>query len=141
MLHIEVSTMVEAPPKTVLDVYADWSGWPRLFPTIHGVRLLRREGAKLVLEVDHVEGRVINELVVRPPDTLELWEEKRRYNARFSNHFEAVPGGARFTDRGDISLKGWARLLQPFLAGYIRRQMRRLQLQPVKAEAEARARR
>jgi Polyketide cyclase / dehydrase and lipid transport len=133
MLHVEVSTMVEAPPETVLDVYADWSGWPRLFPTIGGVRLLRREGAKLVLEVEHVEGRVINELVVRPPDTLELWEEKRRYDARFSNRFEAVPGGARFTARGDIYLKGWARLLQPFLAGYVRRLMRRLQLQPVKA--------
>jgi hypothetical protein len=141
MLHVEVSTMVKAPPETVLDVYADWSGWPRLFPTISGVRLLRREGEKLVLEVDHVEGRVINELVVRPPDTLELWEEKRRYNARFSNRFEAVPGGARFTDRGDIYLKGWARLLQPFLAWYVRRLMRRLQLQPVKAEAEAPARR
>ena len=105
------------------------------------MRLLHREGEKLVLEVDHVEGRVINELVVRPPDTLELWEEKRRYDARFSNRFEAVPGGARFTDRGDIYLKGWARLLQPFLAGYVRRLMRRLQLEPVKAEAEARARR
>jgi hypothetical protein len=32
MLHAEVSTIVEAPPETVLDVYADWSGWPRLFP-------------------------------------------------------------------------------------------------------------
>jgi hypothetical protein len=139
MLHVEVSTIVQAPPETVLDVYADWSGWPRLFPTISGVRLLRREGAKLVLEVDHLEGRVINELMVRPPETLELWEEKRRYDARFSNRFEAVPGGTRFTARGDIYLKGWARLLQPFLTGYIRRQMRRLQLQPVKAAAEARA--
>ena len=104
------------------------------------MRLLRREGPKLVLEVDHVEGRVLNELVVRPPDTLELWEEKRRYDARFSNHFEAVPGGARFTARGEIHLKGWARLLRPFLAWYVRRLMRRLHLQPVKAEAEARTR-
>ena len=141
MLHVEVTTTVKAPRRTVLDVYADYAGWPRLFPTISGVRLLRREGAKLVLEIDHVEGRVINELVVRPPDTLELWEEKRRYDARFHNHFETVPGGTRFTDRGDIYLKGWARLLQPFLRGYVRRLMRRLQLQPVKAEAEAHARR
>ena len=141
MLQVEASTMVKAPRETVLGVYADYRSWPRLFPTISGVRLLRREGAKLVLEVDHVEGKVVNELVVRPPDTLELWEEKRRYDARFSNRFEAVPGGARFTDRGDIYLKGWARLLQPFLAGYVRRLMRRLQLEPVKAEAEARTRR
>ncbi len=41
--------------------------------------------------------------------------------------------------RGDIDLKGWARLLRPFLRGYVRRQIERLQLRPVKAEAEAEA--
>ena len=141
MLHVEVSTTVEAPRHMVLDVYADYAGWPRLFPTISGVRLLRRDGAKLVLEVDHVEGKVVNELLVRPPDALELWEEKRRYDARFANRFETVPGGTRFTVSGDIHLKGWARLLQPVLGGYVRRHLDRLQLQPVKVEAEARARR
>ena len=132
--------MIKAPRQTVLDVYADYASWPRLFPTIRGVRLLRREGPKLVLEVDHVEGRVLNELVVRPPDQLDLREEKRRYDARFLNRFENVPDGARFTARGELHLKGWARLLRPFLRGYVRRQMQRLQLQPVKAEAEACAR-
>jgi Polyketide cyclase / dehydrase and lipid transport len=136
-----MSTTVQAPRQTVLDVYADYQGWPRLFPTISRVRLLGREGPKLVLEVDHVQGKVLNELVVRPPAALDLWEEKRRYNARFRNRLEAVPGGTRFTVRGEIYLKGWARLLQPFLRVYVRRQMQRLQLQPVKAEAEARARR
>ena len=141
MLHVEVTTTVKAPRRTVLDVYADYAGWPRLFPTISGVRLLRREGERLVLEVDHVEGRIVNELLVRPPGTLELWEEKRRYDARFSNRFETIPGGTRFTVRDDIDLKGWARLLRPFLRGYVRRQIERLQLRPVKAEAEALARR
>ena len=140
MLQVEVSTTVQAPREMVLGVYADYQGWPRLFPTISGVRLLRRQGATLVLEVDHVEGKVVNELEVRPPDTLEPWEGKRRYDARFHNRFETVPEGTRFTARGDISLKGWARLLQPFLRGFVRRQMRRLQLQPVKTEAEARVR-
>jgi hypothetical protein len=141
VLHVEVSATVKAPRQTVLDVYADYSSWPRLFPKISGVRLLHREGAKLVLEVDHVEGKVINELLVRSPDTLELWEQKGRYDACFTNHFETVPGGTRFTVDGDIYLKGWARLLQPVLQGSVRRQIDRLQLQPVKAEAEARARR
>jgi hypothetical protein len=135
----EVSSVVRAPRETVLDVYADYGSWPHLFPTIAAVRLVGREGPKLVLEVDHVEGKVSNELVVRAPDQLELWEQKRRYNARFLNCFEIVPDGTRFTVRGEIHLKGWARLLQPFLQGYVRRQMRQLQLEPVKAEAEARA--
>jgi hypothetical protein len=51
--------------------------------------------------------------------------------------FENVPGGTRFTVRGDIHLKGWARLLQPLLRGYVRWQIERLQLRPVKAKAEA----
>jgi hypothetical protein len=120
---------------------AQVSSWPDLFPTISGVRLVREEGAKLVLEVDHVEGKVVNELLVRPPDELELWERKRRYDAWFHNRFETVPGGGtRFTVRAEIHLKGWARLLQPFLEGYAHRQIERLQLQPVKAEAEAYAR-
>jgi hypothetical protein len=140
VLHVEASTVAEAPRQTVWDVYADYASWPRLFPTISAVRLLGRQGPKLVLEVDHVEGKVINELVFRPPDQLELWEEKRHYDARFLNRFESVPGGTRFTVRGEIHLKGWARLLQPFLRGYARRLLQRLQLQPVKAEAEARAR-
>ena len=80
--HVEVSTTVEAPRQTVLDVDADYAGWPRLFPTISGVRLLRREGAKLVLEVDHVEGKVVNELLVRPPGELELQPVKAEAEAR-----------------------------------------------------------
>jgi hypothetical protein len=139
MLEVEVSSVVKAPSTTVLNVYADYERWPHLFPTITAVRLVGREGPKLVLEVDHVEGKVSNELMVRPPDQLELWEKKRRYNARFLNRFETVPHGTRFTVHGEIHLKGWTRLLQPFLQGYVRRQMRQLQLQPVKAEAEARA--
>jgi Polyketide cyclase / dehydrase and lipid transport len=139
VLHVEVTTTVKAPRQTVLDVYADYRSWPRVFPTINAVRLLGREGPKLVLEVDHVEGKVINQLLVRSPDQLDLWEQKRRYDARFSNHFESLPDGTRFTVRGGIRLKGWARLA-PFLRGYVRRQMRRLQLRPIKAEAEACAR-
>ena len=93
-----------------------------------------------MMAVLHVEGKVRNELVVRPPDAIDLWEEKRHYDARFSNRFESAAGGTRFTVRGDIRLRGWARLLQPSLGGHVRRQIQRLQLQPVKAEAEARAR-
>jgi hypothetical protein len=42
---------------------------------------------------------------------------------------------------GEFHLKGFAKLLKPFLRGYARSKIERLQLQPVKAEAEARARR
>ena len=141
VMTVVASTTVSAPPATVCDVYAEYRSWPRLFPTINGVRLLRREGAALVLEVDHLEGTVINELLVRPPDEISLREVHRRFDALFLNRFQAIPGGTRFTVTGEIHLNGVARLLQPFLPGYVRKRMERLQLQPVKAEAEARARR
>jgi len=141
VMTVAASTMVSAPPATVCDVYAEYRSWPRLFPTIKGVRLLRREGAALVLEVDHLEGTVVNELQVQSPDEISLWEVHRRFDALFLNRFETIPGGTRFTVTGEIHPKGVARLLQPFLPGYVRKRMEQLQLQPVKAEAEARARR
>jgi polyketide cyclase/dehydrase/lipid transport protein len=141
MMQVVASTTVSAPKATVWDVYGDYPSWPRLFPTINGVRLLRRDGATLVLEIDHIEGTVVNELLVRPPDEISLSEVHRRFDALFCNRFETIPGGTRFTVTGEFHLKGLAKLLQPFLRGYARRRMGRLQLQPVKAEAEARARR
>ena len=141
MMTVVASTMVSAPPATVCDVYAEYRSWPRLFPTIKGVQLLRREGAALVLEVDHLEGIVVNELLVRPPDEISLREVHRRFDALFLNRFQAIPGGTRFTVTGEIHLHGAARLLQPFLPSYVRKRIERLQLQPVKAEAEAQARR
>jgi Polyketide cyclase / dehydrase and lipid transport len=137
VLRVEASITIRAPKQRVAAIYADYPNWPRLFPTIKGVRLIGRQGAKQVLEVDHVEGKVINELVVRPPDEIDLWEVKRHYDARFANRFQAVPGGTRCTVRGDIHLKGWAKLLQPFLRGHARRQIEKLQLRPVRAAAEA----
>ncbi len=141
MIHVDVGTVIKAPKETVSDVYADYSNWPSVFPTINGVRLIRREGSRQILEIDHAEGKVVNEMVVRSPDEIDLWEIKRRYTARFLNRFQAVPGGTRFAVSGEIYLRGIAKLLQPFLRGYVRRQMERWQLRPVKAAAEKRTHR
>jgi hypothetical protein len=138
-MRAEVSTVVRAPKETVSGVYAAYENWPGLFPTITGVRLVSRDGPKLSVEIDHAEGKVSNELILRCPDEIDLWEVKRRYDACFRNRFVTAPGGTRFTVAGEIWLKGWARLLRPFLRGYVRRLMRWLQLQPVQAEAEAQA--
>ena len=84
-------------------------------PDYQGVRLVRRAGEKLVLAIDHVEGSVINELVVRWPDAIDLRETKRHYHALFRNRFEAVAGGTRFTINAELYLRRHVRLLQPFL--------------------------
>lgn len=140
-MRVEVSARVAAPPATVFEVYANYADWPQLFRLIRDVRLVRRDGDRLVLQIDHAEGSVVNEVTLDPPGRLDLWERKRRYDATFHNRFEPVPGGTRFTDVGEIELKGWARLLRPFLRPVVRRRMRQLQVEPVKAEAERRAER
>lgn len=139
MMRIDVSAFVKAPQAIVMDVYADYTNWPQLIPTIKGVRLLRREANKLVLAIDHVEGAVINELVIRRPDEIDLRETKRHYDALFRNRFEPFADGTRFRIRAEIKLHASVRLLQPFLYDYARRLIERFQVGPVKAEAEARA--
>ena len=139
MMKIVVAAFVAAPRTTVMDVYLDYAFWPSIFATIKAVRLIRREGEKVVLAVDHVEGPVINELLVRWPDEIELWERKRRYDGHFRNRFETVAGGTQFLIRAEIELRHHLRVLQPFLSGYARRQIERFQIAPVRREAEARA--
>jgi hypothetical protein len=46
VLHVEVTTTVQAPRETVAAVYAEYTSWP----PISVVRLVRREGSTLVLD-------------------------------------------------------------------------------------------
>jgi len=66
VVHTVVSAEIGAPPEPVAAFYADYEGWPRLFPaTIRGVRHLSDDGQRKTIEVDHVsEGKVINILIV-----------------------------------------------------------------------------
>lgn len=73
MLKVETAITVRAPVTTVRDLYADYAGWPALFPTIKGVRLVDQRGSSAVLDIDHVEGHVINELTVSGNE-IRLWE-------------------------------------------------------------------
>jgi Polyketide cyclase / dehydrase and lipid transport len=138
MIRVKTAVIVHAPVATVRDVYADYSHWPQVFPTIKGVRLVAQHGMTAVLEVDHVEGHVINELTVTGNE-IRLWEVKRHYDALFVNQLHAIGEGTPFIVQGEIHLKGAARLLRPFLGRFVRQQMERWQLQPVKAAAEARS--
>src|SRR5262245_52584543 len=61
MIDAVVSEHVNAPADRVRALYRDPDNWARLFPaTIHGARVVRREGDTTVVEVDHVEGNVVN---------------------------------------------------------------------------------
>src|SRR5262245_483169 len=67
LIHAVVSDLVSAPANRVRALYEDSSNWARLFPaTIRRGRVARKEGATTVIEVDHVEGIVMNILVNGP---------------------------------------------------------------------------
>ncbi len=88
MIHAVVSTHVNAPADRVRALYEDFDAWARLFPaTIRGTRLVRRDGEATFVEVDHVEGKVLNVLRRVSPSRIDLQEFKRRFDATFTNEF------------------------------------------------------
>jgi hypothetical protein len=136
VLHVECSTIIHAPQPQVIATYRDYCQWPRIFPTIRAVRATRVEAGRQTLAIDHREGPVVNILADVAPDEIELKEWKRRYTATFRNRFQPIPEGTRYTLQADLHLKGAYRLLTPFIRGYVRRQMERLVLQPMKKVME-----
>jgi len=137
MVHASVSAVIQAPPERVMQLYRDYTQWPRLFPaTIRGVRLIQSDGVRTEVEVDHREGLVPNVMTEVAPNRIDLWEDRRRYEARFENRFDPVPEGTRYTVSADVRLKGAARLLAPIAGPVIRRRIREYVLAPMRRMAE-----
>lgn len=137
MPHVEAAAIIHAPQARVAQLYRDFLHWPELFPaTIRGVHVVRLEPDRTVLQIDHREGSVPNVLHEVSRERIDLWESKRRYDANFVNRFEPVPEGTRYTVSADVVLKGPARILAPFLDGYIRHQIQRYVLEPMRRAAE-----
>jgi hypothetical protein len=77
VIHVEVSDTIRASPVKVAGMFRDYQTWPRLFSaTIRGVRLVREDHGIEVLEIDHVEGEVINKLRVVSSGLIE-WRSTR----------------------------------------------------------------
>jgi len=138
MILAIASEHIAAPAGRVLALYADPTGWQRVFSlTIRGVRIVRQDAVETVIEVDHVEGTVLNILRQVSPSRIDLTEFKRRYDATFTNEFRPEGGGCRYTLTAGVRLKGPFRLLEPFARPIVVARMRRYVLLPMKAAAEA----
>ena len=139
MVHAEESILIRAPQNRVFALYADYGGWPRLFPeTIRGVRFLAENRNTTTLEIEHVEGKVVNLVRFLPPDEIQLEEFKRHYDARFTNRFERRGAATRYTLVADVAPKGWTKALLPIAQTIVRSKMRRFVLEPMKRLAESR---
>ena len=61
MIRAVIRAHINAPPDRVRRLYEDPENWVRLFPaTVRGIRIVRRSQDRLVVEVSHIEGKVIN---------------------------------------------------------------------------------
>ena len=137
MPHARASMVIQAPPERVMQLYRDYTHRARLFPaTIRGVRLIRSDGVRTEVEVDHRAGLVPDVMTEVAPNRIDLWEAKRRYDATFENRFDPVPEGTRYTISADVRLKGAARLLAPVVGPIIRHRMREYVLAPMRRMAE-----
>jgi hypothetical protein len=130
--------IIHAPLERVRSLYLDYTHWPQLFPeTIKGVRLIRDDGATKMLEIHHAEGKVLNVLSQPSPREIRLKEWKRHYDACFTNIFEAVPEGTRYSVLAEVKAKGALRLLAPFGRALIRSLLMRYVLEPLRRAAES----
>jgi hypothetical protein len=132
-----VSEHVNAPADRVRALYRDPDNWARLFPaTIRGARVVRREGDATVVEVDHVEGKVVNILRDISSTRIDLVEFKRRYDATFVNEFIPEGEGMRYRLTASVRLKWPYWLAAPFVKPLVLARMRRYIVEPLKVAAE-----
>jgi len=137
MILAVVSEHVNALPDRVRALYRDPDNWQRLFPaTIRGARVVRREGDTTVVEVDHVEGRVVNILRDVSTTRIDLVEFKRRYEATFVNEFLPEGEGTRYRLTASVRLRWPYRLAAPFVKPLVLARMRHYVVEPLKAAAE-----
>jgi hypothetical protein len=137
IVKTRVSGLIHAPSERVASIYENFAAWPQIFgKTIKGVRLLREDGPTKTIEVDHVEGRAMNVMSRIAPDEIRLEEWKKRYTARFTNRFEPVPGGTRYSIIANVSLTGPFKALAPIAKPFVRARIKRFVLYPVKDVAE-----
>jgi Polyketide cyclase / dehydrase and lipid transport len=137
VIHVEVSATIRASPVKVAEMFREYQAWPRLFSaSIRGVRLVGEEHGIEVLEIDHVEGTVINTLRVVSSGLIELEDDNSQFAGHFANRFEPVRGGTRYTVVADITWKGPYKVLGPLLRPYVRRQITHFVINPMKLAAE-----
>jgi hypothetical protein len=135
VIHVEFPTRSAHRPRK-------WARISRLqlAATVFGndsrVRLVGEEHGMDALEIDHIEGKVINKLRIVSSELIELEEYKKQFDAHFENRFQRVPGGTRYTVVAEITLKGPYKVLEPFLRPYVRRQITRFVINPMKLAAE-----
>ena len=97
---------------------------------------MRRDKHRAVVEVSHIEGKVVNILHFISPARIDVTEVKRRYTATFTNEFIPDGEGMCYRITGIICLRWPYKVLSPFLRPIVVARMRRFIVEPLKGAAE-----
>lgn len=140
MLKVNASIEINSIADAVMDAYLAIENWPKLFRhTIDYVHLLHKTCSEIRVKVHHrFEGGVQNLVSILNDNTIRLEEIKPKYKAVFINRFISTGAGkTNYCIEGFIELKGFYKLVQPFLRKLVRRRIEKFVLLPMKEYVES----
>ena len=116
-VHYEASVVVKATLETTYLAYTEFGSMPKWSKQASSVRILKREGDTVQLEVETASGaggrKAVSELRLHPPGSVESEGETRFTRTKRVVSFAEVPGGTRVTASLDVNVKGnWGWILR-----------------------------
>jgi uncharacterized membrane protein len=107
-MHYEVSLIVRVPRDRAYSAYADFEAMPRWSSQKQTVRVSRREGNTVYLEMVPGAGgrRTTREMKIFPPKRVESEGETSFTRTKSVVSFEEVPEGTKVTASLDVRVKG-----------------------------------
>jgi carbon monoxide dehydrogenase subunit G len=140
MIYVEVSDMIQAPREEVFALNADFRNWAGVFPDVSSVRLVQERYEERVFEVvdsgGHEKYTVVQRL--RAPEKILREIKKRALTGKAMYTLTSTADGTLVTFTMAVTLRGYYRLLSPFMKGQVSRSLITHFLQPLKRAAEAR---
>jgi uncharacterized membrane protein len=115
-MHIEVSLIVRAARDKAYTAYTDFESMPKWSKQLTTVRVAKREGDAVYLEVDGVsdgkQRRAARKLRLLPSNRIESESETRFTRSERIVTFDEDPEGTKVTAVLDVRVKGaWAKIL------------------------------
>jgi len=117
-MHLEVSCVAKASLEKAYSTYTDFESMPKWWAPLSSVRIIKREGDTIHLEIEGTSGgksrKVARAVRLTPPDRVESDSEARFTRTKRTVIFEGVPEGTKITAKLDVQVKGaWAGILAP----------------------------
>jgi hypothetical protein len=134
MIRVQASINIPASSPYLFSLYRNYSQWVKLFPlTIKDAKLVKEEEGNLTIMISHkTAGQVINILSVISANEIKLEEFEPRYHAVFINYFQPIDKGTCYRVTAEISVKGFLKIVEPFIKGLIKKRIKKFVLMPMK---------